>query len=195
MVEAVPQLKHVYMYRQPLAFVRSYEKLNFVNQWDPLCAPMCTFWSGLGDNEILKKFPNRKYTDDGYIFRLSPFSRLALIWITGVAAYGELVDRCDGITSLKYEDLLADPREVMKALLKHLGIDGSLLPDVVAVMGRDSQAGSEYTSRGVDKKELERSLTPITLKLKAEVDVFCEDFDVSSFWDDVRLHNDILAST
>ena len=188
MIETVPQIKHIYMFRQPVSFVRSYEKLLFVNNWEPLTGEMCNFWSGLGCNEILQDYPN--YGID-FVSKLSSFEKFGLIWITGVAAFNKFVANGYSIKSLRYEDLISNPKETLLSIFKYVNIDENLIPDINVVMSKDSQAGTEYSSRNVDKKKMEASFSPITKELTDGLNRLCKDFNTPLFWSDIHLENNI----
>lgn len=178
MAVCVPSIKHVYMYRQPLAFVRSYEKIFAVNNLKPVSAFSIKRSSGIGHNPILLDFP---VYPNFFVEKLTSFSRLSLIWITGAATFKKLLCKIE-IKSITYEDLLTDADNVVSKLLKYAGIPNEVLPDSASVLKQDSQVGTPWTSRHVDKEILEKVYTPITEKLKAEVDTLCKDFDVPCFW-------------
>ena len=188
MMEAVPEIKHIYMYRQPVPFVRSWEKIIFVNKWE-LADEMYMFWSGLGWSELLKDSPN--HTKE-YIKELSFFARIALLWITGVAAFNRLITNGCPIKSLKYEDMLHDPRKTLMTIFRYVNIDEDMIPDIDLVMSKDSQHGTEFSTRFVDKKKMESSASPITNTLTNQLNELCEDFDVPLFWNDVQLNHSII---
>ena len=84
MMDAMPEVKHIYMYRQPVSFVRSYEKLYYCNNWKPVSGEEASYWSGLGQSEILKDYPI--YRKDR-MEKLSDFAKLAIIWVTGMEIF------------------------------------------------------------------------------------------------------------
>ena len=184
LVDAVPSIKQIYMYRQPVPFVRSHEKLaavNFLEKWTPKDT---RFWSGLGYNKILTGLP--KYSRC-FLEGLSSFTTYGLLWITGAAAFSNLVKNGYEIKSLKYEDFVADPRKMLLAVFDYADIPVNKLPDIDKVMSKDSQAGSAFSTRSADKKILEAACAPITEELKAEVDAVCHDFKVPLFWNTFHL--------
>ena len=185
MIDVVPCIKHIYMYRQPLPFVRSYEKLFAGSGIDMVTdVKLLKYWCGMGHNKILKGSP---IYSPCFLTELNKFTRLGMFWVTAAAAFNNLVANGYLIKSLKYEDLLENPKSVLLAIFNYAGIPVSNLPDIENVMSKDSQAGNAYSSRSIDKKILEASYTPITEKLKAEVDGICQDFKVPLFWDTLYL--------
>lgn len=191
LLESLPIVSHVYMYRQPISFVRSYEKLIAIDKSSPLSVKECKLWSGIGHNGILSEYPFYPFH---YIEKLSSFAKFALVWITGAAAYNKLLAKKYKICSLKYEDFLANPEDTLLALFRYANVPISYLPDLKSVMSKDSQAGTMYSSRGVGKQSYEHCYTKITEKLECEVDKLCYDFKVPLFWNDVYLDNKIQTA-
>lgn len=187
MIECFPEIKQVYMYRQPIGFVQSYEKLQFVNNWDPLSTEMSLYWGGIGDHKLMKNITES--IDVKSIDRLSSFSRWAIIWISSTAAYKEIVSRGLDIKSLKFEQMLEDPNTTFKNLFDYLEIPLSKMPDLEKIFSIDSQSGTPFSSRATNKEQLKKSLTPITEELKEEIKVLSKMFQMDQFWDDVVLEN------
>jgi len=187
MISTVPSIKQVFMYRQPVQFVQSYEKLMAVNKWDPPSDEICCYWGGIGNHKILpnacQQLPSAK------VKTLSTFARWAIVWITGVAAYDQLIKKGVDMKSLKYEHLLEKPSETLTALFHYVGIPLSLMPSLDKVFSKDSQVGTPFSSRGGDKELLKQALTPVTEKLKMEINGICDEFSVPYFWDDIILQN------
>ena len=183
MIDVVPQIKHIYMYRQPVPFVRSYEKIFAINGIK-ISVKALKLWCGLGHNRSLKCSP---VYPSYFLKELNGFGKFSLVWITAAAVFNNLVTNGYRIKSLKYEDLLENPKSVLLAIFNYAGIPVTKLPNIENVMSRDSQAGHTFSSRSFDKKILEASYTPITEKLKAEVDGICQDFKVPLFWDTLYL--------
>ena len=94
--------------------------------------------------------------------------------------------------SLKYEDLLEDRTEVLKALFNFTGIPVSWIPDEGKARLQDSQAGTPFSSQHLSKEILEKCLTSITNDLKKEVNALCKDFNVLEFWEDHRLSKPLM---
>ena len=187
MVECFPEIKQVYMYRQPLGFVQSYEKLEFVNNWDPLSTEMSLYWGGVGDHRLMKNITESIEVKS--IDKLSSFSKWAIIWISSTAAYKKIVTKGLDIKSLKFEHMLEDPSTTFKNLFEYLEIPLNELPDLEKIFSVDSQSGTPFSSRGTDKEKLKKSLTPITEELKEEIMVLTKIFKTDQFWDDVVLEN------
>ena len=183
MIDVVPCIKHIYMYRQPVPFVRSYEKIFAIHE-RKTSVKVLKQWCGLGHNRSLKCSP---VYPSYFLKELNSFTKFSLLWITGAAVFNNLVTNGYLIKSLKYEDLLENPKSVLLAIFNYAGIPVTKLPNIENVMSKDSQAGNKYSTRSIDKKILEASYTPITEKLKAEVDGICKDFKVPLFWDTLYL--------
>lgn len=183
--EALPQIKLVFMYRQPLPVVRSFEKIFAVNGWR-FTAEHCKRTAGIGVHEMMKGYPN--YPEE-FLAGLSLFSRIALMWIFSVSSFNKFVSKGVTIRSLKYEDLLLDPKNIMLALFRFAGIPESYLPDISSVMAKDSQAGTRLAASPHRNKAFK--LIPITDALKKKVNSLCHEYDVPLFWDNVELANKI----
>ena len=181
--DVVPHIKHIYMYRQPVPFVRSYEKIFAINGIK-ISVKALKLWCGLGHNRSLKCSP---VYPSYFLKELNNFTKFSLLWITCVAVFNNLVTNGYHIKSLKYEDLLENPKSVLLAIFNYAGIPVTKIPNIEKVMYKDSQAGNKYSTRSIDKKILESSYTPITKNLKAEVDGICKDFKVPLFWDTLYL--------
>jgi len=186
MMDVLPSIKQIYMYRNPVQFVRSYEKLAITNGWKGLSVKELKLWCGMGHNEILHNYPVYPFH---FLQKLSKFSKFSLIWITGLAAFNELVNKGYSIKSLKYEDLLTDPKHTLRLLMNFMEYNLTVFPDVDAVMNVDSQKGTKFTSRHIEKKKLEESFTEINNHLKVELNELCCDFNVQLFWETTVLVN------
>ena len=186
MAEALPSIKQVFMYRDPLPTLRSWEKLYIGNKWLPPTVGLVKLWAGIGHNELLKRYPAYPFH---YISDLELASKFSLFWIVGIATFNELVSQGYKIRSLKYEDLLEDPETTIKALFHYAGLPDDRLPDVREVMNKDSQKGTLYTTRHLDQDRLKESYTKLTEKLKGEIDTLCSDFSVPLFWEPCHLPN------
>jgi len=183
MMDVLPSMKHIYMYRNPVQFVQSNEKLYIVNNWKPISVKT---WSGMGHHEILRNYSVYPFH---FLHQLSTFSKLSLSWVAGAATVNELVNKGYSINSLKYEDLLTDPKHTLRLLMNFMEYNLTVFPDVDNVMNEDSQKGTNYTSRKFDQKKLEASFTKIDNQLKEEVDELCGDFNVPLFWVTIVLGN------
>ena len=177
-----PFIKQIYQYRQPLPFVQSWEKLSVLHSWPDIRLDILKARCGIGHNKLLSKYPI--YTNE-YLKSLSSFGRWALHWIACNAAYNNVVDKEYPIVSIKYEDFIKNPEDIITSVFDYIGISHSKLPDLKKILSRDSQAGSVYTSRNADQKKLKDQLTPITQELKKEIDAMCNEYDVPLFWDNV----------
>ena len=187
MIECFPNIKQVYMYRQALGFVQSYEKLEYVNNWDPLTTEMSLYWGGVGNHSLMQAITSSINVEA--ISELSSFSKWAIIWISSMACYQKLTTSGLEIKSLKFEHMLADPQTVFGKFFAYLGIPLKHMPDLERVLSVDSQANTPFSSRGTDKEKLKMSLTPITQDLKDEIKTLSTMFGVDQFWDDVVLEN------
>ena len=187
MAEALPSIRQVYMYRDPLPTIRSWEKIYIANKWSPPTVRLIKRWADIGHNELLKQYP---VYPSHYISDLEFVSKLSLFWITGIAAFNELLCRGYAIKSLKYEDLLDDPETKIKALFRYIGLPDNRLPDVRKVMNKDSQEGTQFTTRQFDQVVFKENYTKLTDNLKAEIDTLCSDFSLPPFWKPCHLPNE-----
>lgn len=182
--EALPSIRQVYMYQDPLPIIRSWEKIYIANKWSPPTVRLIKRWAGIGHNELLKRYP---VYPSHYISDLELVSKLSLFWINGVAAFNELLCRGYAVKSLKYEDLLDDPET--KALFRYIGLPDNRLPDVRKVMNKDSQEGTQFTTCQFDDVVFKENYTKLTDNLKAEIDTLCSDFSLPPFWKPCHLPN------
>ena len=139
---------------------------------------------------LLWKLSNFNCYTNQEIESLSFVSRIALIWITGAAAFKNIL--CNGydIKSLKFEDFLCDPEKNLKALFDFCNISHNLMPDVLKVLSKDSQAGSKWSSRKMKASSI--IFADYTEALKNEIDVLCNDFDLPKFWTSISLENKLV---
>ena len=144
-----------------------------VNKWDPLSVTTCKYWAGIGNHRLIKEFTDTISDDE--ISKLSTFSKWALVWIGCTAAFKALIAKHLQIKTLKYEDLVKNPQEILTNFFKQAGIPESQIPDNIdQIPSTDSQAGTPFSSRGADKEALKKGLTPITKELKDEVLSVCK---------------------
>ena len=188
--EAIPSMKQVYLYRQPLSTIRSYEKLQAVYDWEvPTSLDSIKFNSGIGQHKLTDDFPT---VSDEFIESLTNFGRYSLKLAFSIAVYCKLVTQGYPIRAIKYDDILKDPKALFSGLLNHAEVPLSKLPDIKKVMSNDSQIGTEWSTRQVDQKVFEGKFTQITDDVTTEADMICEKFGVPRFWDSVDLPNKII---
>ena len=186
--EAIPSLKQVFLYRQPLPTIRSYEKLQALNNWEPITVRSLKFNGGIGQHRLVEGLP---IVSDEFIESLTNFGRYSLKWAYSVAGYNKLVARGYPIKAIKYDDIIKDPKPLFTSLLSHADIPLSNLPDINKVMLSDSQAGTGWSSRQVSTNFFEGKLTEVIDDVKIEVEMICEKFDVPRFWGSVDIPNKI----
>ncbi|XP_066926544.1 uncharacterized protein [Clytia hemisphaerica] len=189
MVEVLPSMKQVYMYRQGIGFVRSWEKLFIANDWKPLPTHIHKLICGIGKHRLMKDSLQR--IESVNLEDLSHFAKIALIWIFSAVAYERLLQSDLKMKSLKYEHLVANPKKVLTNFFEFVELPLDQLPDIEDAFSNDSQQDTPFSSRHVDKEKLKLGLAPITDELKIEVENLCEMFDVPRFWDNVVLKNDL----
>lgn len=99
------------------------------------------------------------------------WGKFLLQWLAKVHAYLDLRRHRDGDAfALRYEDLVARPEPVLRALFEHCDLPADALADAVARMGRDSQrgtafhrgAGHAWTLTPRDEREIARVFTDHT---------------------------------
>lgn len=179
LMEAVPEIKCFYMHRDPVSYVRSFEKLIILNNWSLSNIKTLQFHVGLGQHSIMNGERSRS---PDYLKNLSIFSKLSLTWISKWIAYKNLCAQGYVIKSLKYEELLEEPYQVMVQLFSFVNLSKYLVPnDLTHVMSSDSQAGSIFSSRA-KTKDLNGRCTSLTTELKEEVNKLCDDFNSPRFW-------------
>ena len=186
MLEAVPIIRQVFMYRDPSPTIRSWEKLYIANKWPAPTVKNLKIWAGIGHNDLLKRYPVYPFH---YISGLELISKFSLIWITGVAAFNELIRQGYEVRSLKYEDFLTAPESTLKTLFHYAGIPCRKLPNVKEVMEKDSQKGTKFTTRHLDQRFLRKGSCKVTEQLRAQIDSLCYDFSVPLFWEPYHLLN------
>jgi len=164
--EEWPAMKHIYLYRQPVSFARSWEKLALLNNWY-FDIDIFKIKCGIGQ---LKEFP---IYEDKFVEKLSCFEKFSLLWIIYNAGYRKFEKKGCPIVSSKFEDLQKEPKKVMLQIFKYFEIPAEKLPDLDKVLRRDSQTGTNRMQR----------LAPITDAVKEKVNGMCRDFDMPLFWD------------
>ena len=178
MFEATPFIKHIYLYRNPLTFVKSWEKLFALNQYPMM--PVRLLKSRCNLNPVLCRSPLFR---DENIRKMSWYEIWALHWIRSYAGFMDVYRKNYPISTVRFEDFIANPDQTISQIFKLAGIKDSLLPDAKSVLKLDSQKDSMYTTRST-KKLRSDLFTPITKELKEKVDRLCDLFDVPSFWSD-----------
>nr|XP_012563251.2 uncharacterized protein LOC105847934 [Hydra vulgaris] len=173
-----PSIKSIYMYRNPISFVRSCEKLYAISNRKHVPVLRTKIYSGIGKHSILQSFPTYS---DSFLESLTVFSSFGFNWITGAAAFKKLRNKIE-IKSISYEDLLTNADNIVLKLFDYAGIPKDVLPDISSILKNDSQVGTAFSSRNISKKFLQKACTPITEELKKEVNSLCSDFDVPYFW-------------
>lgn len=188
MSDAWPTMKHIYLYRQPINFVYSWEKLSLIHNWkrSPVSAVMTR--CGIGPCELMEGYP--RYTEE-YLEKLSAFGRWALRCIACNAAYNALLRKGYEIYSVKFEDFLKCPETMIQHIMRYFQLPAEIV-DVQKALSQDSQRGTAFTSKHKDQKMLNKCLTPITDELKQEVDRMCADYGLESFWkENMHLENNV----
>ena len=189
MFESFPEMTHVFMYRQPEDFIRSWEKIFVNNNWNVFPTSLFLRMSGIGKHRMSKDIELPSYED---VDKLNFFSKFALVWMSNVAAYKYLVNNGYRLKSLKYEHLLENPDRILRNLFEYVGLPLHKMPDIKKVMSKDSQAGTIWSTRSHDQKVLKEKLTPITDGMKADVENLMKVYKIDEFWDDVILENPIM---
>ena len=178
MFDATPFIKHIYLYRNPLTFVKSWEKLFAVNQFPMM--PVRVVKSRCYLYPVLFRSPLFR---DENILKMSWYEIWALHWIRSYAGFMDVYKKNYPISTVCFEDFIANPDQIISQIFEFAGIQDSLLPDAKSVLKTDSQEGTIYTSRSTEKLRSDL-FTPITKELKEKVDRLCDLFDVPSFWSD-----------
>ena len=82
---------------------------------------------GFRQSKICQDFPN--YTTED-IEKLSSFERWILLWFVYNSAYKRFSDQNPYICSIKFEDLLTKPEDMVSNIFKFLDIPDEKLPNV-----------------------------------------------------------------
>ena len=189
MFESFPEITHVFMYRQAEEFVRSWEKIFVNNNWDVFPTSVILEMGGVGKHRMMK---DTQLLEFEYVHNLDFFSKFALLWISKIAAYKYLVKKGYKIKSLKYEHLLENPDQALRNLFEYVGLPLNKMPDIEKVMSKDSQAGTELSTRSVDREALDERLSSITDDIKADVENILKVYKLDGFWDNIILDMSIL---
>lgn len=72
------------------------------------------------------------------------WGKFLIQWLAKVHHYMDLRDVRPDVAALRYEDLVAAPEAVARALFAHCGLPTDALPAAVATMSRDSQKGTRF---------------------------------------------------
>ena len=187
--ETIPSMKQVFLYRQPLPTIRSFEKLQVLQAWEvPPILDSVKFNIGIGQHRLTEGLPT---LSDEFIKSLSNFGIWSLKIVYSIAAYKQLVKQGYPLKAIKYEDILKDPKTLFSSLLAHAGLPLAKLPDIKKVMSIDSQNGTEWTTMKVNDNVFEGKLAKMTEEFTTQVDMICDKFDVPRFWNSVDLPNKI----
>lgn len=170
-------MKHIYVFRQPEPFVRSWQKLEIHHKWDEVKGESLIRSCGFPH---LNGFP---MFDVEFMKKRSHFGKIALFAISYNAAFESLIKKGYPIPSVKFDDFIKDPRKVILKVFEHFQLPFDLLPDINKVLNTDSQGGTVLSSRSADQNELNKRLAPITDAVKEEVDMMCREYNVPLFWD------------
>ena len=151
MVDVFPSIKQVYMYRQGLGFVQSYEKLMVANSWDPLSTELACYWGGVGQHRLLKSYTDHIKPED--VAQFSSFTKWAIIWVASTAAFKKLNEEHGlELKSFKFEHMIKNPKVVLSKVFAHVGIPLDQLPDIDTISSKDSQTGTPFPCQHLLKK-------------------------------------------
>ena len=142
-----PNIRQIFVYRNSLDTILSYVAAKYCEPYPAvICACADTDWfSNLCPyfKNFVRYFYVSKITDSPEIPQDSTTTCVfAYMWAYFILFARDAMSRDRGILSVKYEDILARPREAVRQIFEHLQIDTRHVDRAVSSLKRDSQRGS-----------------------------------------------------
>jgi hypothetical protein len=99
---------------------------------------------------LIKAFPSRVYTDLGFI------GLFAIMWLSTMNRYMLLFRQGIPMRAVRYEDLTADPKQVVTSLFNYCDLPVAEVSHACQVFDRDSQLGSRLAQKPYRRSYLDQ---------------------------------------
>jgi hypothetical protein len=129
-----PQAGNLFLYRDLAANVESAVRAFALDEGPPEAGRAVFAWLATMTPLLSRELERRPDLD--------PIEVPCLIWLSSVEAYGRLWRNGVPIMAVRYEELIADSRRVLEAILAYLGLPVEGVERGLRAFDRDSQAGS-----------------------------------------------------
>ncbi len=149
-IEAFPDAKHLFMYRNAIDWIASLYRL-FVQSGNTdrrMTLDEAIEWQASYLN--LSADDVAGYFDHG-IQSYSPPTSLSISWLIMMARYVELTARGYDLPAIRYEDLIAHRDEILSAIFTFLELPDSAISQAQTAFNRDSQAGTRLARENSQK--------------------------------------------
>ena len=153
--EAVPGACTLFMYRDARRVIESYLRvLGRSRGWSDRLAHvpgLDRVVAGRHARRVARRGPRMQrfaYVLDGCepldVEKRGRWGKFLIQWLAKVHAYIDLREIRPDAAALRYEDLIAEPGALCRAIFEHCGLPLEGLAAATAVMGRDSQGGTAF---------------------------------------------------
>ena len=155
--EVIPSMKQVFLYRQPLPTIRSYEKLQAAFDWEvPVSVDSLKFFTGIDQHRLTEGSPT---ISDEFIKNLANFGRYSLkLAFSLFAAYNQLVKQGYPIKAIKYEDIVRDPRALFSGLLNHALLKSCRMTHKLAPNGAQDKSMQSFLKENLHQLQMRSQL-------------------------------------
>lgn len=149
--QAFPNAKVVFLYRNAEAVVKSsIRAFVYLSSMLPTIQQNIEFYSRfiplLKEYASCIDFTDSKATDLYTTMWLSAMQRYLLLYEQGITS-----------CAIRYEDLVANPQQIVTSIFEHCGLQISEVSNVCKVFEKDSQSGSNLSQENTRHNDLEQS--------------------------------------
>ena len=181
-----PNLKHIFMYRNPLNTISSMLRMMYCEPY-PAVLYSCAY-----SNWFSIFFPKFRYLMQYYFIpKPNNFQQVpqgtnsagvfGYTWAHIILIARAAMSRDSNFQPIKYEDIIANPRGTVKQLFGSFGIDIYYLDGAISSMSRDSQGESVLSQENL------RSDRGISTKDKINIDSILIQFNLPLLGADLRI--------
>lgn len=149
--QAFPQAKVIFLYRNAEAVVKSsIRAFVYLSSMLPTIQQNIEFYSRF--IPLLKEYAS--YID----FTDSKATDLyTTMWLSTMQRYLSLYEQGIASCAIRYEDLVADPQQIVTSIFEHCDLPISEVSNVCKVFEKDSQSGSNLSQENTRQNDLEQS--------------------------------------
>ncbi|MFB8787450.1 MAG: sulfotransferase [Potamolinea sp.] len=149
--QAFPQAKVIFLYRNAEAVVKSsIRAFVYLSSMLPTIQQNIEFYSRF--IPLLKEYAS--YID----FTDSKATDLyTTMWLSAMQRYLSLYEQAIPSCAIRYEDLVANPQQIVTSIFEHCDLPISEVSNVCKVFEKDSQSGSNLSQENTRQNDLEQS--------------------------------------
>ena len=151
-----PQIKQIFLYRNALETCSSFlEAFNFSKllTWINYCADSdkISHFIPVFRNLLISILAIKQENQYKNPCDMNRVEMITTMWASAVVAAKNIKSRDKNLLPLKYEDLIADPRQLCMGIFKAVEIEVSAVENAVHALQKDSQAGTVLSKRSTGK--------------------------------------------